>query len=44
MTEFAQTWLIRCERPLPSTRRAYIPWWLEERYGRDPSMQLRAGA
>ena len=44
MTEFAQTWLIRCERPLPTTRRAYIPWWLEERYGRDPSMQLRADA
>ena len=44
MTEFAQTWLIRCERPLPATRRAYIPWWLEERYGRDPRMQLRADA
>jgi len=44
MTEFAQTWLIRCERPLPTTRRAYIPWWLEERYGRDPVMQLRADA
>ena len=44
MTEFAQTWLIRCERPLSSPRRAYIPWWLEERYGRDPRMQLRAEA
>ena len=44
MTEFAQTWLIRCDRPLSTTRRAYIPWWLEERYGRDPRMQLRADA
>jgi SAM-dependent methyltransferase len=44
MTEFAQTWLIRCSRPRPTTRRAYIPWWLEERYGRDPRMQLKAEA
>jgi SAM-dependent methyltransferase len=44
MTEFAQTWLIRCQGPLASTRRAYVPWWLEERYGRDPRMQLRADA
>ena len=44
MTEFAQTWLIRCAGPLRSTRRAYIPWWLEERYGRDPRMQQRIGA
>ena len=33
MTEFAQTWLIHCERPLPSTHRAYIPWWLESGTG-----------
>jgi SAM-dependent methyltransferase len=44
MTEFAQTWLLRCERPRAQTRRAYIPWWLEERYGRDPRMQQRVGA
>ena len=33
MKEFAQTWLLRGERPRRVTRRVYIPWWLEERYG-----------
>ena len=33
MKEFAQTWVLRGDRPRSVTRRAYIPWWLEERYG-----------
>jgi SAM-dependent methyltransferase len=33
MTEFAQTWLFRCEGTRPDPRPPYIPWWLESRYG-----------
>jgi SAM-dependent methyltransferase len=32
MFEFAQTWRIHCARKRRATRRAYIPWWLEEKY------------
>ena len=34
MHEFAQTWLFTCRRPVSAPARAYIPWWLEEKYGR----------
>lgn len=30
--EFAQTWVFTCSGRRPSPVRAYIPWWLEERY------------
>jgi SAM-dependent methyltransferase len=33
MTEFAQTWLFRCEGTRANPRPPYIPWWLESRYG-----------
>jgi SAM-dependent methyltransferase len=34
MLEFAQAWRFTCRDKRPEPRRAYIPWWLEERYGR----------
>ena len=33
MTEFAQTWLFRCEGTRENPRPPYVPWWLESRYG-----------
>lgn len=38
MREMAQAWRFTCRKPRPRPRRAYIPWWLEERYGPDPSI------
>lgn len=39
MTEFAQTWLFRCDGTRPGPRPPYIPWWLEERYGQQRSSE-----
>jgi SAM-dependent methyltransferase len=33
MFELAQTWRFHCGRKRSSPWRAYIPWWLEEKYG-----------
>jgi ubiquinone/menaquinone biosynthesis C-methylase UbiE len=32
MREYAQVWLFRCSWKKPTPTRAYIPWWLEEKY------------
>jgi hypothetical protein len=39
MTEFAQTWLFRCDGTRPSPRPPYIPWWLEARYGQQRPLE-----
>jgi SAM-dependent methyltransferase len=40
MTEFAQTWLFTCDGKRRDPRPPYVPWWLEERYGRAASAEL----
>ena len=34
MKEFCQTWEFKCSGKLDKTRIAYVPWWLEEKYGK----------
>lgn len=41
MREMAQAWRFTCRTPRWQPHRAYIPWWLEERYGPDPSIAGR---
>jgi hypothetical protein len=33
MFEFAQTWRFTCTGKRATTTVAYVPWWLEEKYG-----------
>ena len=33
MLEFSQTWLLTCEGKRTPPAIAYVPWWLEDRYG-----------
>ena len=42
MREFAQTWRFECAGRRASSRRAYVPWWLEERYSADRAISARA--
>lgn len=44
MFEFAQTWRFTCRDKRPQPRRAYIPWWLEERYSRPGAPGSGVGA
>lgn len=39
MLEFAQTWRFTCAGKRARPERAYVPWWLEERYGPAPPRQ-----
>ena len=36
LLEFADAWRFTCERPRHPRVRAYLPWWLEEKYGPGP--------
>jgi SAM-dependent methyltransferase len=44
MFEFAQTWRFSCRDKRSQPRRAYIPWWLEERYSRGGATGSGGGA
>jgi len=33
LLEFADAWRFTCDRPRRPRLRAYLPWWLEEKYG-----------
>jgi hypothetical protein len=42
--ELAQVWVLTCSQKRATPIRAYIPWWLEERYGEESTTRSPVSA